>query len=377
RFIDRRTSALLRGLQQRQEILAGVGPEGDVTVEGHYVGKLRGLRFEPVRGASALEDKALRAAAERVVGPELAKRMGQLAAEPDGAFGLLPDGTVTWRGEAAGRVVGEDAFHPRVGLFAELGSPHARERAVQRLETFLAAEARRKLRALHKLQIAKAKGALKGLARGIAWRMIEAGGVLDRAEAAADIRALSQAERRSLQIAGVRFGAFSLFLPGMLKPEALAFNAAFVPASERSWATARRAPFPLPHPAPTAKALARRGLRAVGSVAVPVEMLERLDSLLRAGPSQNGGQVLTEDALATLGWSAAQAHGVLRALGFAPVAKPKANEPPAWRRRRAAHTPGPATATNSPFSALANLKPAPTPVARPRRRPRRASAGST
>jgi ATP-dependent RNA helicase SUPV3L1/SUV3 len=382
RFIDRRTSALLRGLQQRHEILAAVGAQGEVTVEGQYVGKLRGLRFEPARGASALEDKALRAAAERVVGPELTRRMGKLAGEPDEAFALSPDGTITWRGEAAGRVAGEHPFQPKASLFAEFGPPHARERAVQRLEAFLAAEASRKLRALKKLQAASENGALKGLAWGIAWRLIQAGGVLDRAEAAGDIRALSQAERRSLQVLGVRFGAFSLFLPSLLKPEALAFNAAFAPAPERSWAPAPSAIVPLPHPAPSAQALARRGLRAAGSFAVPVESLERLDALLRAAPRQDGGQALSDEVIASLGWTPAQAQSVLRGLGFAPTAKVKANETIAWRRRRSADAPARdhvAAGDGSPFSALAALKPAPATSAPKRRRrprgPRRAARG--
>ena len=49
-------------------MLAGIGADGAVTVEGHFVGRLDGVHFEPARGASALEDRALRAAAERAVG---------------------------------------------------------------------------------------------------------------------------------------------------------------------------------------------------------------------------------------------------------------------------------------------------------------------
>jgi ATP-dependent RNA helicase SUPV3L1/SUV3 len=375
RFIDRRTSALLRGLQQRQEILAAVSGEGEVTVEGHFVGKLRGLRFEPARGGSALEDKALRAAAERVVAPELARRMGKLAAEPDEAFALLPDGTITWRGEAAGRVSGEQSLQPKARLFADLGLAPARERAVQRLEAFVAAEAGRRLKALRRLETALAAGALKGLARGVAWRLIEAGGVMDRADAAADIRALSQSERRSLQGLGVRFGAFSVFLPSLLKPQALTFNAAFTAPEERDWRPAPDRLSPLPHPRPSAKALARRGLRAVGAMAAPVEALERLDALLRAAPRRHGAMVLTPEAIAALGWSEAQARTIMRGLGFAPASRPAPGEPMAWRRRSSANTlePIPAEAADSPFAALAALK-APPPASQrtaPTRRARR------
>jgi ATP-dependent RNA helicase SUPV3L1/SUV3 len=375
RFIDRRTSALLRGLQQRQEVLAAVGQDGAVTVEGQFVGKLRGLRFEPARGASALEDRALRAAADRVVAPELARRMGQMAAEPDEAFALLPDGTITWRGEAAGRVGGEP-FQPRARLFAELGSAQARERAAQRLEAFVAAEAGRRLRPLKTLQAATADGWLKGLARGVAWRLIEAGGILDRAEAAADIRALSQAERRSLRALGVRFGAFSLYLPALLRPEALAFAAAFLSPQERRWSPALGALSRLPEPRPSARALALRGLRAVGALAAPVEALERLDGLLRAGPERNGGQVLTQETIAALGWSEADARAVMRGLDFAPIGK---GETAAWRRRKRPHAgPEPRPPEVSPFAALAALKPlAAEPQGRqlrPRRRRRKRAA---
>ena len=92
RFIDRRTSALLRGLNLREDVLAGVGHDGAVTVEGHDVGRLVGVTFEVARGGSALEDRALRNAALRAVTPLVARRLGELAAAPDEAFALDPDG---------------------------------------------------------------------------------------------------------------------------------------------------------------------------------------------------------------------------------------------------------------------------------------------
>ena len=129
RFIDRRTSALMRGLHQQQEVLAGVAADGAVTVEGHYVGRLRGLRFDIAEGGSALEDRALRHAAARAVGPELARRLGALAADADDAFALCADGEITWNGEAAGRLAGGRPFAPRCRLYGEMGAETARERA--------------------------------------------------------------------------------------------------------------------------------------------------------------------------------------------------------------------------------------------------------
>ena len=368
RFIDRRTSALMRGLRVRGDILAGVAADGAVTVEGHYVGRLQGARFEPAQGSSTLEDKALRAAAQRAVAPEVARRLGRLAADQDSAFALQPDGLVLWGGDATGQIAGGSPFSARVRLFGELGPEPARERAARRLEAFVAAEAGRSLGALRRLDAALSNGQLRGLARGVAYRLVEAGGVIDRRTAQADVKALSQAERRTLRSLGVRIGAFSIYLPSLLGARARQFQAAF--DGGQAWRPPHDALSPLPSPAPGPRTLAARGLRAVGRLAVPVEALERLDELLRAAPRQGAAAVLSDQAIEQLGWSPAEAQEIMRALGFAPAGKPQPGKPAAWRQRResAGAAPAPRTPDQSPFAALAALKPA---APRRRRRPPR------
>src|SRR6185312_13485040 len=318
RFIDRRTSALMRGLGQGEELLAGLGADGAVTVEGHFVGRLNGLAFEAERGATTLEAKALRAAVQRAVAPEIARRLGRLAAEPDDAFALTPDGLVLWRGEAAGALAGDRPFAPRVRLFGELGAQAARERAARRIEAFLAAEAGRRLPSLRRLEEAVASGALKGLPRGLAYRLIEAGGVLARAGLEGELKSLSQSERRALRQLGVRIGAFALYLPELAGP-ARDFASAFALAASPDWRPSPAQLSALPSPAPSPRALALRGLVALFGRAVPISQLERLDELLRGAARQGGGLLFSDQAREELGWSEAVARAVLRALGFAPV----------------------------------------------------------
>jgi ATP-dependent RNA helicase SUPV3L1/SUV3 len=361
RFVDRRTSVLMRALHVRGDVLAGVAADGAVTIEGQYVGKLSGVAFEPAHGSSVIEEKALRAAATAAVAPEIAKRLGKLSAEPDEAFSFSPEGVVYWRGEAAAAFAGGTAFAPRVRLYGELGPTQARERAARRLEAFLAAEAARRLAPLRKLEGAVSSGKIKGLARGVAYRLIEAGGILDRDLVRAEAKALSQVERRMLKSLGVRLGAFSLYLPALLKPASLAFAQGFVPTNGRP--SAGR----LDGPVPTPQTLAAFGLRAVGRYAVPVETLERLDGLLRAAPKAG---LLSDQAREELGWNETEARDIMRALGFAPTAKPKDGEPLVWRRRgeKPRSEVRAAPPMNSPFAALAALKDQPTPARRPRRR---------
>ncbi|HEX4199234.1 MAG TPA: helicase-related protein [Caulobacteraceae bacterium] len=376
RFIDRRTSALMRGLHVSDTLLAGIAADGAVTVEGHYVGRLTGAHFDPARGASALEDKALRAAAERAIGPEVARRLGRLAAEADEAFSILPNGMVLWRGQATGQLSGGGLFSPRVRLLGQLGPAPARERATRRLEAFVAAEAARRLAPLRALKSAVSEGRIKGLARGLAYRLVEAGGIIDRAPVEADVRTLSQVERRILRGFGVRFGAFSLFLPRLLEADAIAFTTAFAALWSPHWRPAADAVTALPEPAPAATTLSALGLRAVAGLAAPVQALERLDGALRAAPRAGGAAVLDDAVIAALGLSRPQADQMLRGLGYARARKAAADDPSAWRRRGQAQKPRaaePAAASPSPFAALAALTPA--PKRRPRRRrPRRAAA---
>ena len=372
RFVDRRTSALLRSLSQRAgPILGGIDGDGAVTVEGHLVGRLAGFHFEPERGATALENRALRGAVERVVAPEVARRLGALASEGDEAFGLAPGGVVNWRGEAAGEIIAGEPFAPRVRLIGEFGAEPQRERAARRLEAFVAAEASRRLYALKHLKEAIEDGRLRGLARGLAYQLVEQFGVLDRRAADARIRLLSRNERRTLKALGVRFGAFSLYLPSLLEPQAQVLAFAYAELASSSWRPDPKTLNPLPRPPPRPQALALRGLRAVGQLAAPIAELERLDALARAAWPEGAGAIDATDALlADLGWRRDDAHHILRALGFARVREGEGVERALFRRRAASDQPtfraGPA---ETPFAALAALtKPA---ERRTRRRKRR------
>ncbi|MBV9909091.1 MAG: hypothetical protein JOY52_16200 [Hyphomicrobiales bacterium] len=374
RFVDRRTSALLRSLNQRAgPILGGINEDGAVTVEGHLVGRLAGFHFEPERGETALENRALRGAVERVVAPEVARRLGALASEDDAAFALAPGGVVNWRGDAAGEIVGGEPFAPRVRLIGEFGAEPQRERAARRLEAFVAAEATRRLSTLKHLKEAIEDGRLRGLARGLAYQLVEQFGVLDRRGADQRIRLLSRNERRTLKALGVRFGAFSLYLPSLLESQAQVLAFAYAELASASWRPDPGSLNPLPRPAPRPQALALRGLRAVGQFAAPIADLERLDALARAAWPEGAGAIDVTDALlADLGWRRDDAHHILRALGFARVREGEGAERAVFRRRAAPDqsTPKPMPVA-TPFAALAALT---KPNSAAKRRARRAKA---
>jgi ATP-dependent RNA helicase SUPV3L1/SUV3 len=345
RFVDRRTTALMRSLNDRPDLSAEVAEDGRVTVEGEVVGHLDGVRFAPDKGGSTLADRTLKAAAGRAVGPEIARRLGSLTADDDDAFAVTPDGTVLWQGAQVARIIGGDPFAPRVRLLGDLGPVATRDRARQRIEAWLAAEAGRTLKSLRRLRRALDSGSLKGLPRGLAFRLVEAGGLIDRAEVERDLHALSPAERRTLRTFAVRMGSHSVWLPDILKPRARALALAFV--ADQPFRARPEGLTLLPDPSPSPRTLSAWGLRAVGRWAVSVEALER------AADQRGKDGTLPAPVLAELGWTADEARALLIALR--PV------------RARMPDRPGrPAVPPkDSPFAALAALTAAP---ARPPRR---------
>jgi ATP-dependent RNA helicase SUPV3L1/SUV3 len=189
--------------------------------------------------------------------------------------------------------------------------------------------------------------------------------VLDKRAVDTDLKAMSQAERRTLKALGARIGAFSLFLPSVLRPRRRPAPGPWPPAagaaSPSAWPrppVPSRTPAPLP---PTACAWS-------AVMSLPVEMLEWLDALLREG-QKPGGVVLTDAARDTLGWTPAEAAAVLRALDYTPAIRPKDDDPILWKRRGAAAPEAKVVVRpDSPFAALARLAEPPPRRKRPRRR---------
>ena len=56
------------------------------------------------------------------------------------------------------------------------------------------------------------------MARGVAFQLVEALGVLERQKVAEEVKGLDQPSRATLRKYGVRFGAYHIYLPMLLKP---------------------------------------------------------------------------------------------------------------------------------------------------------------
>ncbi|WP_425283512.1 helicase-related protein [Methyloceanibacter superfactus] len=191
RFVDRRTSVLMRRLRDKEEMMAEISSDGQILVENHYVGRLDGFRFTPDGASDGIDGKAARHAATQVLATELATRAAALAAAPDAAITLSPGGRIIWQASEIGKLErGETALKPRFQIFSdEHLAPADLERIETRLQGWLAAHLEERLKPLVALSEAPD---LSGLSRGLAFRLTENLGVLRRDTASAEIKALDQ-----------------------------------------------------------------------------------------------------------------------------------------------------------------------------------------
>ena len=114
RFVDRRSAFLVRHLAGDGELLASVDKDGEVQVEGSYVGRLDGFRFVPDATDDA-ESRMLATAANRVLRGEIAARGRQLATDPDEAFAIDAAGKLLWRGGQVGRLAAGERIADAAG----------------------------------------------------------------------------------------------------------------------------------------------------------------------------------------------------------------------------------------------------------------------
>jgi ATP-dependent RNA helicase SUPV3L1/SUV3 len=352
RFVDRRTSVLMRRLRENTMLNTEIGKTGEVIVEGHVIGRLDGFTFAPDAAEAGSDAKALQATALKALAGEIEARAEKLSAAKDDSLVLTSDGTIRWTGDAVAKLVAaDDVLHPRIRIIADerlAGSP--REAVQARLDLWLKTHVEKLLGPL--FDLAKAED-VTGIARGIAFQLIEALGVLERARIAAEMKDLDQPSRASLRKYGVRFGAYHIYVPSLLKPAARALASLLwamkldnVDLSALSGAQhlagSGRTSFPVD------KSLDRDayrllGYKQCGERAVRVDILERLADLIRPALSWRSGApgekpagafdgrsfVVTQAMTSLTGSAGEDFASVLRALGYRMEKRPPLPPQPA------------------------------------------------
>jgi ATP-dependent RNA helicase SUPV3L1/SUV3 len=359
RFVDVRTTVLLKRLQDRESLTAAVDAAGDVLVEGHHVGRLDGFRFIADRAEGELAGRAVSNAAFRALGNEIARRAVELVAAPDLDFSLTDTAAIRWKGVEIARLrAGPTPLRPRIDLVGgELCEGATRERIDARLATFMTNEIASTL-----LPLARAASAeLSGHVRGLVFQLSEALGSIPRGPVEPLVARLQKADYSALRRNGIWVGRHDIYMPEVVKPKSARLAAIL-------WAVHRglREIPPLPQAGLTSFApasalpegfLRAAGYRLLGPRAVRLDIVERLADAARSSAIK-GLFAVAAPLVNLLGCSVADTDAVLVALGYRPATtedgrrfrlasnKPLREKPQKAERR---------VSPDSPFSKLKDL----------------------
>lgn len=368
RFVNRRTSLLMRKLGPDAAMLP-VELDGDtVLVDGEAIGQLAGFHFRVDPAARHADHKLLLAAAERHLPALLTERVNRLlkTIAQGGADLVLEGHAIEWDGVELARLTpGRDLLQPQLVASRKLGRLSATDqgRFVEALGGWLANQLQ-DLAPLSKLSVAATASESGAALRALLIRLVERGGALPRAGSGLD--ALDPAQRDALRRLGVRIGALDLFTPAMLKRRALDqwFRLAQV-------AGLSPAPPPVSQLAPVLPALGKSGAptgyRRLGRQLVRIDMAEKLlrQAFDRRGGNSRSSFTLDRSLAVSMGLSA-QSHAELLGLaGFRLQREAAVSDgafgppaPPRWRwrpQRRAAAASNSPVAARGAFAALAEL----------------------
>ncbi|MCF6368952.1 helicase-related protein [Rhizobium halophilum] len=338
RFVDRRTSVLMKRLRENAMLEAEISVNGDVFVEGHHVGQLAGFRFTPIAGAEGPDAKAVQGAAYKALALEFEARAARLYASGNGDLALGSDGFVRWLGDPVARLASSDhIMRPRAILLAdEQLTGNARDHVQARIERFINHHIATVLKPLDDLSRAED---LQGLAKGLAFQIVENLGVLFRRDVADDVKSLDQDSRASMRRYGIRFGAYHIFMPALLKPApaelitllwALKNDGLDKPGyGELIPALAAGRTSVVADPSFERMFYKLAGFRFLGKRAVRIDILERLADLIRpllqwkpgTSPRPEGAYdgrrfVATTSMLSILGATPDDMEEILKGLGY-------------------------------------------------------------
>jgi len=348
RFVDRRTSVLLRHLKDKRMVSPEINERGEVRLEGHLIGTLEGFRFTLARNEGDADIKGLRAAADQVVAPEIRNRADRLAGAPNEEFVLATDGRLRWKGDIVAELIEGDAlYRPRILILADESLTGTDlERVQDRLGLWLRHHINTVLEPVMALE---APADLEGPARGIAFQLFEHLGLLPRAQVADEVKALDQDVRGRMRKLGIKFGAYHIYVPLSLKPAPR--ELALILFALKNGGVRQPGVTDIPHIVLSGRTsfvvdgeVDKRlyeiaGFKVAGSRAVRIDILERLADIIRplialdasrpyqgelpVGAAEGNGFRVTVEMTSLLGCSGEDFASILTSLGYRVKRVPK------------------------------------------------------
>ncbi|OPB32260.1 ATP-dependent RNA helicase SUPV3L1/SUV3 [Bartonella sp. AR 15-3] len=310
----------------------------DVLIEKSGSGRFEGFRFYINKSNIDKETDEQNNFDNESLIAAFTKRATRFCAAANGDFTLSSDGIIRWIGQPVGQLIATtDILKPKVLLLADVQlTGESRDQVIARLERFVIFHFETTLKPL--LDLRNANNLTDSTAQ-FASRLFNSLGILPRRSVAQIVKNLDQEARRNLRQLGIRFGAFNIYVMGMLKPAPIqALTLLWCLKNKNSDQTGLneilaalnngRTSFVVdPTYNPTLYRLA--GYQILGNRAVRIDILERLANLIRSTlhwkpglePKPDGAYdgksfFVTPAMMSNLGANETDMNEILKGLGY-------------------------------------------------------------
>tara|TARA_Y100000590_G_scaffold381512_1_gene450729 strand:+ start:1220 stop:3712 length:2493 start_codon:yes stop_codon:yes gene_type:complete len=222
-FIDKRISVLSRSLKQDIALATEIKNENEVIIDGQYMGKLNGMRLDlDLKSGSLKTDiKSLKKAARQAIAPELMRRANKIMRSE--VLRLDDDQKIYWMDSPIAYLAkGRDYLNPKLELLVdEAIDLETKDKLKLNLEKKLHTLISSELHDLVNLSKSKYKN---NYVRALCYQLFENNGVIKREKIQQTIKNISKEDRTSIRKAGIKIGRYHIFLPRMLKPNAVSLR---------------------------------------------------------------------------------------------------------------------------------------------------------
>ena len=219
-FIDKRISILSRSLKQDISLATEIRNENEVIIDGQYMGKLNGMRLDlDLKSGSLKTDiKSLKKAARQAIAPELMRRVNRIIKSE--VFKLDNDHKIYWTDSPIAYIShGKNYLNPKLELLVD-------EAIDQESKEKLKVDLEKKLYSLISSELSDLVNLTKSefennYVRALCYQLFENNGIMKRGSVHKMIKNISKEDRLHLRKAGIKIGRYHIFLPKMLKPNAV------------------------------------------------------------------------------------------------------------------------------------------------------------
>ena len=219
-FIDKRISILSRSLKQDIVLSTEIKNRNEVIINGQYIGQLKGMKLDlDLKSGSLKTDiKSLKKAARQAIAPELMRRTNSII--EDETLNLGNDHKIYWMDSPIAYISkGKNYLNPKLELLVDDAIDlESKEKLKIDLEKKLYTLISTELSDLVNLSKSKFKN---NYVRALSYQLFENNGVMKRKIVHEMVKNISKEDRLNLRKAGIKIGRYHIFLPKMLKPNAV------------------------------------------------------------------------------------------------------------------------------------------------------------